>query len=330
MNEKLYPLTFKPIYKDKIWGGQKIKNILGKDVGNIPNCGEVWLLSDVEGDETIVENGFLAGNTIREIAEIYMQDLLGDNNFCKYGEQFPILVKIIDANDYLSIQVHPDDDLAQKRHKQQCGKTEMWYVIDAEKDTELISGFNQKINQETYLKHLENKTLKEILNVEKVKKGDVFFIPAGRVHSLGPGIMLAEIQQTSDITYRIYDWDRLGVDGLPRELHTKEALDAIDFKVYDNYKTKFELTQNKSCEIIDSEHFTTNIIDFNQIIEKDFEALDSFVIYLCLENAVEIHYEENNILLKRGECALIPAMMKKIFLIPYQGLKTKLLEVYTR
>ena len=226
---KLYPLKFKNIFKDKIWGGQKINTILGKDYTPLSNCGEMWVVSGVEGNQSIVENGFLAENELNEVVEIYMGDLVGEEVYEKYGNEFPVLIKFIDANDFLSIQVHPDDNLAKKRHAGN-GKTEMWYIVEASPEAELISGFSKKVDKETYLEHLQNKTLKEILNFERVKAGDVFYMPAGRVHAIGPGILLAEIQQTSDITYRIYDWDRLGVDGSLRELHTDLALDAIDFE----------------------------------------------------------------------------------------------------
>ena len=234
----LYPLKFKPIFKDKIWGGQKIKSSLKMDFGDLPNCGEAWMMSGVEDNPTIVENGFLAGNELNEIVEVYMGELVGDKVFDQFGNEFPLLIKFIDSNDWLSIQVHPDDFLARKRNIG-FGKTEMWYMLDATDDAELIAGFNKKTDKDEYLQHLENKTLKEILNFEKVEKGDVFYIPAGRVHALGPGCLLAEIQQTSDTTYRIYDWDRIDAAGMFRELHTEEALDAIDFEFHESYKTEY-------------------------------------------------------------------------------------------
>ncbi len=200
---KLYPLKFKPVYKDKIWGGQKINTVLGRDFSPLPNCGEVWVLSGVEGNQTEIEDGFLEGNELNELVEIYMGELVGDKVFEQYGNEFPILIKFIDANDWLSIQVHPDDELAMERHGT-LGKTEMWYILDAEKKSELISGFSTKVSKEEYVKHLDNKTLKNIMNFTPVQKGDVFYIPAGRVHALGPGILLAEIQQTDSAFDRNY------------------------------------------------------------------------------------------------------------------------------
>ena len=322
---KLYPLKFQPLFRDKIWGGNKIKTDLGIDFGDLPNCGEAWVLSGVENNETVVENGFLAGNTLNELVEIYMDDLVGSRVYEEFGDEFPILVKFIDANDYLSIQVHPDDELAQKRGLGN-GKTEMWYIMSANEGSELISGFNQKVNQKKYLDHLHNKALLQILNIEKVKAGDVFYMPAGRVHALGPGILLAEIQQTSDTTYRIYDWDRVDSNGNSRELHTSEALEAIDYNVYENYKTEYAHLKNETVEVVNQPHFTTNIIHFDRPIMKNYEELESFVIYVCVEGSLEIKYDGGIVPLKMGECMLIPGELSKIALVP--NTESKLLETY--
>ena len=284
---KLYPLKFKPIFKDKIWGGQKINKVLEKDFSPLPNCGEVWVLSGVEDNQTVIENGFLEGNDLNEIVDVYMGDLVGDKIFQKFGVEFPILIKFIDANDWLSIQVHPDDELAWQRHNS-SGKTEMWYIFDAEKNAELISGFSKKLDKESYQKHLENKTLKSVMNFEKVKKGDVYYMPAGRVHALGPGILLAEIQQTSDVTYRIYDWDRIDEAGMMRDIHTEEALDAIDFKIQENYQTDYSPKQNATVKLVESPYFTTNLIHLTKPLKKDYSELDSFVIYVCAEGDFDL------------------------------------------
>ena len=213
MSTVLYPFKFKPIYKDKIWGGRKIKEVLKHDYGQLPNCGEAWLLSGVWDEQSVVVNGDFAGDEINDLVETFMGDLVGESVFDKYGECFPILVKVIDANDWLSVQVHPDDALAKQRGMEN-GKTEMWYVMQADKDAELIMGFNCEMDRQRYARILKDNKLKQVLNYEKVREGDVFFIPAGRVHALGPDIMVAEIQQTSDVTYRIYDWDRIDVAGV--------------------------------------------------------------------------------------------------------------------
>lgn len=322
---KLYPFKFQPLYRDKIWGGKKIKSVLGMDFGELPNCGEAWVLSGVENNETVVTNGFLAGNQLNELVEIYMDDLVGSKVYEQYGDEFPILVKFIDANEYLSIQVHPDDELAQKRGLGN-GKTEMWYIMSADEGSELISGFNKKVNQKVYLDHLKNKKLPEILNFEKVTAGDVFYMPAGRVHALGPGILLAEIQQTSDTTYRIYDWDRVDNQGKSRDLHTEEALEAIDYNVYETYRSEYARQKNVTVEIVNQPYFTTNLIHFDQPIRKNYEELDSFVIYVCVEGTLKVEYAEGSVELKMGECMLIPNELKIVRLIPQT--ESKLLETY--
>ena len=322
---KLYPLKFKPIYKDKVWGGQKIRTVLGQDFGPLPNCGEVWVLSGVEGNQTEIANGFLKGNELNELVEIYMGDLVGEQVYQKFGGEFPILIKFIDANDWLSIQVHPDDELAEKRHGS-LGKTEMWYILDAEKDSELISGFSKKVSKEEYVASLENKTLKSLMNFEKVERGDVYYMPAGRVHALGPGILLAEIQQTSDVTYRIYDWDRIDKAGMMRELHTELALDAIDFNVQDQYKTEYEPKQNETVEVVDSPYFTTNLIHLDRPLAKDYSELDSFVIYVCPEGSFKLTCNDGEYPVKMGEAILLPATTEKIEIHPEN--ECKILEVY--
>ena len=321
----LYPLKFKPIFKDKIWGGQKIRTELGMDFGNLPNCGEVWVISGVEGNESVVENGFLQGNELNELVEVYMGDLVGEKIFDKFGNEFPLLIKFIDANDWLSVQVHPDDALASKRKIGQ-GKTEMWYTLGADSNTKLISGFNREMDKETYLKHLKESNLKDILNYEDVKKDDVFFIPAGRVHAIGPGMLLAEIQQTSDTTYRIYDWDRVDEKGVGRDLHTDEALDAIDFEKKKSYKTTYKSDINSTNEVVKCDKFITNIVDFDNTIYKDLEALDSFVIYIGVEGDTILIWDDGEIKISKGEAVIVPALISQIELIPKTT--SKLLEVY--
>ena len=321
----IYPLKFKPIFKEKIWGGKKIQSTLGLDFSPLANCGEAWIISGVPGSETKVTNGFLKGNSLNELVEVFMDDLLGEKSFEKNQNEFPILVKFIDANDWLSIQVHPDDMLAVKR-KLGSGKTEMWYIVEAEQNAELISGFSRPVDKKTYLKYLHDNRLKEILNIEKVRNDDVFYIPSGRIHALGPGILLAEIQQTSDITYRIYDWGRVDKQGKSRELHTESALEAIDFKVYDSYRTNYQRKQNKTSNLIDCPYFVTNLLDLNQTIEKDYSALDSFVIYIVIKGSAIIRWDSAEEKLKSGETVLIPAVMEKIII--KANPECKILEVY--
>jgi mannose-6-phosphate isomerase len=324
---KLYPLKFKPIFKDKIWGGDKLKSVLNKK-GASDTCGECWEISDVQNDISIVSNGFLAGNNLRELAEIYMDELLGEKVFNDYGNQFPLLIKFIDAKDKLSIQVHPDDKMAHEENDS-IGKTEMWYIIDHEPDAELIVGFNQKVDKDLYLEHLNNKTLPEILNQEKVQKGDVLFLPAGRIHAIGQGIVLVEVEQASDITYRIYDWDRTDKEGKPRPLHTELALKAIDFKTYDQYKTSYEILLNKTTNIIDSQYFIVNNLEFDKPVEKDYTLIDSFVIYIAIEGKFFVNPVDGNpVEVKKGECILLPAALKNLTIEPLK--LAKLLEVYIK
>jgi len=324
--EGLYPLKFTPIFKDKIWGGNKIKSILNKDFGSLPNCGESWELSGVEGNVSVVSNGYLAGNTIEELLEVYMGDLAGDEVYENFGNEFPLLIKFIDANDDLSIQVHPDDKMAAERHNS-YGKTEMWYVLQADEGSKLQSGFNQPVDQEKYLEKLGKAELTDILNFEEVTAGDVFFIPAGRVHAIGKGILLAEIQQTSDITYRIYDYDRRDNQGNPRELHTDLALDAIDYEQLPEYKTKYSTKPNESVELVSCQYFTTNLLEVSRFIEKDFNKLDSFVIYICFDGELNIETEAGSESIKKGETILLPASIENVILKPTTVL-ARLLEVY--
>ncbi len=321
----LYPLKFNSIFKDKIWGGNRIKTVMGMDYGELHNCGEAWLLSGIEDEQSVVSNGFLAENELNELLEVYMEDLVGEKNYEKFGNQFPILVKIVDANDWLSIQVHPDDDLAKKRGLL-SGKSEMWYMLESDKDAEIIVGFNKKINKGQFKSLLEKNELKSVLNYEKIKAGEVYYVPAGRIHAIGPGTLLAEIQQTSDTTYRVYDWERIDVDGSMRELHIDEAMDAIDFKVEKEYKTDYLSEKNETSKIIQSPYFTTNQIELDVPLMKNYAELDSFVIYVCVDGAFVLLYGDEKINVQKGESILIPALMSEINIIPAPH--AKILEVY--
>jgi len=321
----LYPLKFRPLFREKIWGGQKMKTSLGIDFSPHPEIGEAWMLSGVPGFQTKVSNGFLKGNELNELLEIYMDDLAGEKTFAIHKDQFPILIKFIDANDWLSVQVHPNDTLAAKR-KLGGGKTEMWYILDARPGAELITGFNRKISREYYMKNLKDKTLQNILNYETVKKGDVFYVPAGRVHALGPGILLAEIQQTSDTTYRIYDWDRVDEQGKSREMHTELAIDAIDFEIPPSYRTEYIMAENKSVNLVKSPYFHTNILDFNLPLIKDYSEIDSCVIFICIGGSAEIAFGSGKENISKGEVVLIPAILDKIALLPSHS--CRILEVY--
>ncbi len=324
----LYPLKFTPILKDKIWGGERIQNQLNKPTNGLQGVGESWEISAVDDNVSVVANGFLQGNDLEELIEIYMGDLVGDAVFDKFGTHFPLLIKFIDANANLSVQVHPDDELSAKRHNS-YGKTEMWYIMNADKDAEIIIGFNSKVNKDKYIEHQINNNLKDILKAEKVHSGDAFFVPAGTVHSICKGVLLAEIQQTSDITYRIYDWDRLQADGTPRELHIAEAVDAITYDTETTYKKQYNNSENKTNQIVECKYFTCNKLKLTQKIEKDFIQLDSFIIYMCTEGTTLLYYNDDDepISISKGETVLVPAMLKNIFLEPTTS-EAELLEIY--
>ena len=321
----LYPLKFEPICLEKIWGGNRLKTLLGKKY-NTKNCGESWEISGYDDKISVVANGFLKGNDLNELIEIYMGDLVGDKVYEKFGNEFPLLIKFIDAQDDLSIQVHPNDELSKERHNA-FGKTEMWYVVDAAEGALINSGFNQPVDREKYIEYLENGNLTDLLKYDEAKVGDVFFIPAGRVHAICKGSMVTEIQQTSDVTYRIFDYSRKDQKGNERELHNDLALDAIDFSYLKDYKTKYKTELNKPTEIVTCKYFTTNILEFNAVIEKDSFKTDSFVIYITLEGEFEIETEAGTEKVGKGETVLIPASIEFLKLNPLNG-KVKLLEVY--
>lgn len=324
----LYPLKFKPIFKEKIWGGQKIRTVLGFDVSNILNCGEMWLLSGLEDEETVVENGFLKDNTINELIEIYMGELVGEKVFDEYGEKFPLLVKIIDTDEVLSLQVHPDDVKAEKISGQESGKTEMWYVMDSSEDSEIVSGFNCESNSEMLVSHLKNKTIGEILNFEKVKAGDMCFVPAGHIHAIGKGILLAEIQQSSDLTYRVYDWERVDVSGVRRDLHINEAIESLDYQKSENTVFSCHPVNGHPLTLVDCKYFTTSLIEFSGKFICDYSEIDSFVVYLCVEGSFKIIYNEGFTEVKQGELVLIPAVIE--FYELESSDNVRLLEVFVK
>ncbi|MBN1387694.1 MAG: class I mannose-6-phosphate isomerase [Bacteroidales bacterium] len=323
----LYPLKFIPILKERVWGGNRLSQEYGKKADEKARIGESWELSGVQGDISIVANGFLEGNNLEEIIEVYMGDLVGEEIYEKFGREFPLLIKLIDANEDLSIQVHPPDDMARERHHA-YGKTEMWYVLEAEKNSKIYTGFNREMTEELYVKALKQGDIAKILNIENPEPGDVFFIPAGRIHAIGKGVMLTEIQQTSDITYRIWDWNRNGLDGKPRELHTELAVDAIDYNTYASYKTRVEPKPNGTVNIIDCKYFTTNIIELDQTIIKDYSLIDSFVIYICVSGSAKLEWDSRSMNLEKGETVLIPALMTTIGINPAPS--ARILEVYIR
>jgi mannose-6-phosphate isomerase len=317
---KFYPLQFQPILKDRIWGGTKLKDYLNKPISS-EITGESWEISTVENDVSIIANGVLEGTSLNELINKFPEQVLGTKVYQKFGKQFPLLFKYLDAREDLSIQVHPNNELASKRHKS-FGKTEMWYVMQADLDARLIVGFKEKSSQREYLKNLENKTLLDILDTKKVKKGDVFFLETGTVHAIGAGTVIAEIQQTSDITYRLYDFDRLDIQGEPRELHIELALDAINYDKVDAQKN-YSKAQNEPNAVVHCPYFTTNFIplDGNLTVINDET---SFLVYMCVEGSFELEYNNENYFYKTGDTVLIPA---KISDFEIHG-KASLLEIY--
>lgn len=322
----LYPLKFIPIVKDKIWGGHKLEQLFGKNPDGLPNIGESWELSGCGTDVSVVQNGYLAGNSLDELLEVYMGDLVGDKIYERFGQTFPLLFKLIDANDDLSIQVHPNDEVAAKRHNS-FGKTEMWYILDAAVDATLIAGFAKDSNADEYARKLAEGQLETLLQKTPVAKGDAIFIHAGLVHAIGKGIVLAEIQQTSDITYRIYDYNRKDASGNTRQLHTAEALDVIDYSANGKPKIAYSQNLNHVVNLAKCQYFTTNVLEFDRIIERDYAPLDSFVVYMCVDGGVTVETNDDKIKVAVGETVLIPAILNDVRLVPTTG-KAKLLEVY--
>lgn len=322
---KLYPLKFTPISKYRIWGGNKLNTELNKGF-NAENIGESWEISDVEGDETKTANGPLIGKTLKELINEHKGDFVGNAVYEKFGNEFPLLIKFIDAKTPLSIQVHPSDEIAKQRHNS-FGKNEMWYVMQADENAELIVGFDSELNKSTYQEYLNANKVLEVMHHEKVQKGDTFYIPTGRVHAIGAGVLLAEIQQTSDITYRIYDYDRVdNQTGKKRDLHNDLALDVIDFEVQDNYKTDYLKELNTSNKLVHSPYFKTNYLKVCGNFPKDYAAIDSFVIYICVGGTINIVENKVTYTLKKGETLLIPASIQNIELIAEE--ESEVLEVY--
>ena len=325
----LYPIRFTPLLKERIWGGKTLlanaKQGKAKKIDATQPYGERWELSAVKGAESVVANGFLKRNNIEEIIEVYMGNLIGDKIYEKYGLTFPLLIKSLDCHDVLSVQVHPDDELAAERHNS-YGKTEMWYIVDAEPGAFIYIGFNRKdITREEYIAAINEGRLPELLNKVEVKPGDTFFIPAGTIHALGKGVVVLEIQQTSDVTYRVYDWERVDDNGNPRELHTALAVDAIDFASdKDKCIMHYEAKKNTSTQMVKCDYFTTNIIELEGEAERELESIDSFVLYICAEGEADVCMGDSKEHLEPFDLVMIPAEADSVKLCG----NAKLLEVY--
>jgi mannose-6-phosphate isomerase len=321
---ELYPLKFSPISKHRIWGGNKLNTVLNKGFSS-DNIGESWEISDVEGDETKVVNGKLAGKTLKELSKKYKDQLLGKQVYETFGTNFPLLIKFIDAKTPLSIQVHPNDAIAKERHNS-FGKNEMWYVMNADTDAEIIIGFNKELDKKKYSEYLENNKILEVLNTVKTKVGEAFNVPTGRVHAIGAGVLLAEIQQTSDITYRIFDYNRTDkITGKQRDLHNDLALDVLDFEVHKEYASSYVLENNISNKLIHTAYFKSDISLITKKVKRNYADRDSFTIIICLEGSLILNALDVDYTLEKGETILIPSIISSLLMIP--NLASKIIEV---
>lgn len=301
------PIKFKPILKQTLWGGGKIVKFKGIDGHDGEQIGESWELSGVPGNESVAANGEYEGRTLTEIVAAENERLVGTDNYKRFGDEFPLLIKFIDAKQDLSIQVHPDDEKAQK-YGLRNGKTEMWYIMNSDADASLRCGMKAKITPEKYKEMVADGTICDAIAEYPVKEDDCFFIPAGRIHSIGKGCFLAEIQQTSDATYRIYDFNRRDKDGNLRELHTEKAAECIDYTVLNDYRTEFTAEKNRGVQIVSCPFFNTAVYDLDEPMTLDYSELDSFVVLIGLKGEARLTDNEGNTTtLRGGETLLVPA-----------------------
>lgn len=305
------PLKFNPLLKSTLWGGEKI--IPFKHIESAQeNVGESWEISGVPGNETLVKDGEYEGKSLNELVATLKEKLVGEDNYKRFGNEFPLLIKFIDARQDLSIQVHPTDEIAHRQGKER-GKTEMWYLMDSDKDATLLCGLKQKITPEEYAKMVENDTIVDAIARYEVKEGDCFFLPAGRIHAIGTGCFLAEIQQTSDVTYRIYDFKRKDKNGNYRQLHTKEASECINYNVESDYQTHYMAEKNHGVSLVQCPYFCTAVYDLDEPMTLDYSELDSFVILIGLKGEAKITDNEGNeTTLRAGESMLVPATTKEL------------------
>ena len=322
MNDDLYLLKFEPILKEKVWGGTRLKEMFGKKATS-SKTGESWEISDVDNNSSLVVNGPLKGSSLQSLIGKYKDQLVGEKVFKVFGNKFPLLIKFIDAAETLSVQLHPNDKIAKEKHNS-FGKTEMWYIMQADKDAELILGFGGEMSKSKYKTLVDTGALPAALNREKVNRGDAFIIKPGLIHAIGAGVVLAEIQQTSDLTYRIYDWDRESGNGEKRELHTELAMEAIDLSGNDDFRIHYKTESNGASPVINTQYFTTNILQVDNTLTCYYKELDSFVILIGVEGTSFISSNGKKEELKQGETLLVPASIDKITI---EGNKVKILEV---
>ena len=323
----LYPLLFEPNLHPVVWGGNQLRPYKGLEPSTEP-IGESWEVSAVPSSANIISNGPWKGKDLITVINNHPEEILGIAVNDKYHGQLPLLVKFIDARRDLSIQVHPNDEMAMREHGK-MGKSEMWYVIKADEGAHLYAGFKHTITPYEYQKRVEDGSITEVLADHPVKAGDVFYLPAGRVHAICGGILLAEVQQSSDVTYRIFDYNRPGLDGKPRELHTEQAAKALDYHVEANYRTAYANTPNNAIQIIDSPYFSVRIMEVSKSFHRDLRKYDSFIITMCIEGDCRIRVRSTGeeIRLQQGNSTLIPAAIADYDVIPLNG-KTRILDAY--
>ena len=307
----MQPIKFNPLLKSTLWGGNKIIPFKHLD-SNQENVGESWEISGVPNNETIVSDGEFKGQKLNDVVATLKDKLVGTANYKRFGNEFPLLIKFIDARQDLSIQVHPTDEIAKQQGKER-GKTEMWYIMDSDADAKLYSGLKMQITPEQYKEMVENDTICDALAQYKVKADDCFFLPAGRIHAIGTGCFLAEIQQTSDVTYRIYDFKRKDKDGNYRQLHTQEASECINYNVEKDYRTEYTPKKNEGVNLVNCPYFNTAVYDLDEPMTLDYSELDSFVILIGIKGEGTIKDNEGNeTSLKVGETILIPATTQSL------------------
>lgn len=298
--------SFDPILRPMVWGS------------------ELWVLSGYPERMSVVSDGPYAGLTLNELVAKEKDRLVGKSVYRRFGDEFPLLVKFLDVHAPLSIQVHPSEELASARHGAH-GKNEMWYVIRAEEGAKLLSGFSRSITPADYARMAVDGSLVEAIAEHRIAPGDVFYIPTGRVHALCEGCYVAEIQQTSDMTYRIFDYGRKGLDGKPRQLHTELAADALDYTVYDSYRTGWTPNPDGEATLVDCPHFSTSLLDLGKPYEKDLSGLDSFLIVMCLEGSGTLRSGSETVPLAADQCVLVPACCSGVSFEPGAGGRFRML-----
>ncbi|SCX99399.1 mannose-6-phosphate isomerase, type 1 [Nonlabens sp. Hel1_33_55] len=318
----IYPLKFEPILQEKIWGGSRLKDLFNKKTDK-QNVGESWEISGVEGNISVVDNGVYKGLSLVEMLKTHNKDLVGSKNYDRFGDEFPLLIKFLDAKENLSVQVHPNDEIARKDHSS-FGKTEMWYIMDHEEDAEIIVGMKDKQADTEVLRTVGKDNVYDIFETSRVSKGDAYFIPAGKVHAIGAGVVAAEIQQTSDITYRVYDWDRIDNSGSKRELHLDQSINSTK-EFEEESKKDFKVKANEISNVVNCNYFTTNIFQVNHQFEREYSNLDSFVILMCVEGSCKVSINGCTESVQTGETILLPATATSTH---FSSRGAKFMEVY--